>query len=84
MNRVIALVTLLSAAAHADPIKNIVIVHGAFADASLWQHIRDAGADPEAALSRHLSYDVLHAADALFDRGPTGTNVMDLVLAVVG
>ena len=56
---------------------------GAFADASLWQRIRDAGIDPDAALARHLSHDALHTADALFRRGPTGTNVMDLVLAVV-
>lgn len=56
---------------------------GAFADTSLWQRIRDAGVDPDAALARHLSHDALDAADALFRRGPTGTNVMDLVLAVV-
>lgn len=56
---------------------------GAFADASLWQLVREAGIDPDAALARHLSHDALHAAGALFHRGPTGTNVMDLVLAVV-
>jgi hydroxypyruvate reductase len=56
---------------------------GAFADASLWQRIRDAGADPDAALSRHRSYAALDAGGALLRRGPTGTNVMDVVIAVV-
>lgn len=56
---------------------------GAFADASLWQRIRDAGADPDAALARHQSYAALDKAGALLRRGPTGTNVMDVVIAVV-
>lgn len=56
---------------------------GSFADAALWQRIRDAGRDPEAALRLHRSYDALDAAGALFRRGPTGTNVMDVVIGVV-
>ena len=56
---------------------------GAFADASLWQRIREAGANPDDALARHRSHAALDAAGALLRRGPTGTNVMDLVLAVV-
>jgi hydroxypyruvate reductase len=56
---------------------------GAFADASLWQHVQRAGTDPAAALARHHSHAALDAAGALFRRGPTGTNVMDVVLAVV-
>jgi hydroxypyruvate reductase len=56
---------------------------GAFADASLWQRITDAGVDPAAALARHRSYAALDAGDALLRRGPTGTNVMDVVIAVV-
>jgi hydroxypyruvate reductase len=56
---------------------------GSFADAALWQHIRDAGFDPDAALAQHRSHDALDAAHALLRRGQTGTNVMDVVLAVV-
>jgi hydroxypyruvate reductase len=56
---------------------------GAFADASLWQRIREAGADPDAALAQHRAYAALDAAGALLRRGPTGTNVMDVVIAVV-
>jgi hydroxypyruvate reductase len=56
---------------------------GAFADASLWQHVRESGADPGTALAQHTSHAALDAAHALLRRGPTGTNVMDLVLAVV-
>lgn len=56
---------------------------GAFADALLWQRIADAGADPAAALARHRSHAALDAGGALLRRGPTGTNVMDVVIAVV-
>ena len=56
---------------------------GAFADATLWQRISDAGVDPAAALARHRSRAALDAGGALLRRGPTGTNVMDVVIAVV-
>jgi hydroxypyruvate reductase len=56
---------------------------GAFADATLWQCITDAGVDPAPALARHRSHAALDAGGALLRRGPTGTNVMDLVIAVV-
>lgn len=56
---------------------------GAFADAEVWRNIEHRGLDPEAALARHESYAALNAAGALFRRGPTGTNVMDVVVALV-
>ena len=56
---------------------------GAFADASLWDAIRAAGRSPERALARHESYAALDAAGALHRRGHTGTNVRDVVIAVV-
>ena len=56
---------------------------GAFADATVWQRITDAGVDPADALAHHRSYAALDAAGALLRRGPTGTNVMDVVIAVV-
>jgi glycerate 2-kinase len=56
---------------------------GAFADASVWNAIRASGHAPELALARHDSYVVLDAVGALHRRGLTGTNVMDVVIAVV-
>jgi hydroxypyruvate reductase len=56
---------------------------GAFADARTWQRIASTGGDADAALRQHRSHAVLDAADALFRRAPTGTNVMDLVIGVV-
>jgi glycerate 2-kinase len=56
---------------------------GAFADAGVWDAISRAGVDPPGALERHESYGALDAAGALFRRGPTGTNVMDVVIGVV-
>jgi len=56
---------------------------GAFADALVWQRVRAAGIDPDAALARHESHAALDAAGALLRRSPTGTNVMDVVIAVI-
>jgi glycerate 2-kinase len=56
---------------------------GAFADASVWRSIAERGDDPASTLARHASYAALDAAGALFRRGPTGTNVMDVVIGLV-
>jgi hydroxypyruvate reductase len=56
---------------------------GAFADATVWQAIRDSGRSPELALAQHDSYVVLDAVGALHRRGLTGTNVMDVVIGVI-
>jgi len=56
---------------------------GAFADSSTWGAIAAAGRDPLADLQDHRAHDALGAAHALFVQGPTGTNVMDVVLGVV-
>lgn len=56
---------------------------GAFADATVWEAIRRSGRSPEAALARHDSYAALDAAGALHRRGHTGTNVRDVVIAVL-
>lgn len=56
---------------------------GAIVDGDTWARIRKAGRDPAADLARHNAYDALNAADALVRTGPTGTNVMDLVMALV-
>ena len=56
---------------------------GAFADAGLWDAIARAGHDPALALARHDAHPALDAAGALLRTGPTGTNVMDVVIGVV-
>jgi len=56
---------------------------GAFVDAGTWAAISAAGRDPLADLSNHRAHDALASAQALFAPGPTGTNVMDVVLGVV-
>ena len=56
---------------------------GAFADANVWSAAARHGRDGDEALGCHDSYSALDAAGALFRRGPTGTNVMDIVIGVV-
>jgi glycerate-2-kinase len=56
---------------------------GAFADATVWEAIRASGRSPDDALARHESYVALDAAGALHRRGHTGTNVRDVVIAVL-
>lgn len=55
---------------------------GGVVDAETWGKIKAAGVDPAAALSGHDAYPALDAAGALVKLGLTGTNVMDLVIAV--
>ena len=56
---------------------------GAWIDGSTWSQVRGAGVDPERALAGHESHAALRAAGALFAPGPTGTNVMDVVIGIV-
>jgi len=53
---------------------------GAIVDANSVLRMRHAGRDPARDLQRLRSYRALDAADALMRTGPTGTNVMDVVL----
>ncbi len=55
---------------------------GAIVDPGTWRTIAAAGRDPDADLIGHASYDALQVAGALFRPGPTGTNVMDLVMGL--
>ena len=57
---------------------------GAVVDRDTWSRITAAGRDPAADLSGHDAYRSLDAAGALLRSGPTGTNVMDLALALTG
>ena len=56
---------------------------GAVIDATTWAAVRAAGVNPDDALATHSSYAALDAANALLKPGPTGTNVMDIVIGLV-
>lgn len=55
---------------------------GAIVHPGTWEAIRRAGRDPERDLQAHDSASALESADALLRTGPTGTNVMDLAIAL--
>ncbi|MGE3615602.1 MAG: DUF4147 domain-containing protein [Gemmatimonadales bacterium] len=57
---------------------------GAVVTNETWAGIRAAGADPGRALARHDAYPALAAVGALLRPGLTGTNVMDLIIALAG
>ncbi len=57
---------------------------GAVVDETTAATIRDAGIDPHTALKNHDSYHALKAARVLLRTGPTGTNINDLMVALVG
>jgi len=57
---------------------------GAVIDATTWDAIRRAGRDPDADLAAHRSHPALDCVGALLRPGPTGTNVMDVVIGLVG
>jgi glycerate-2-kinase len=70
-------------AAGTDGRDGITNAAGAIVDATTWSRIRESGRDPAAALSAHDSHGALGAASALFSPGMTGTNVMDVTIALV-
>jgi glycerate 2-kinase len=55
---------------------------GAIVDGDTWQLLAGQGRDPAVDLEAHDSYPALEAAGALLITGPTGTNVMDLVIGL--
>ena len=57
---------------------------GAIVHAGTWRAIRRSGRDPLRDLERHDAHHALDAVGALFKPGLTGTNVMDIVIAVEG
>lgn len=56
---------------------------GGIVDGFTAAEMRRRGVSPERALENNDSYHALHAADALFFTGPTGTNVNDLSLVLL-
>jgi hydroxypyruvate reductase len=57
---------------------------GAIVDGSSATRMRDRGIDPEAALENNNAYPALEAVGDLLITGPTGTNVADLYLVLIG
>jgi len=55
---------------------------GAIVDGATWGRIAAQGRDPDHDLSAHDAFHALEAGAALLRTGPTGTNVMDLVIGV--
>ncbi len=56
---------------------------GAVVDGRTWARIAMAGRDPARALAQHDAHPALDAAGALLRTGMTGTNVNDVVLALI-
>jgi hydroxypyruvate reductase len=56
---------------------------GAFADGNLVARAISSGLDPQVMLDRNDSYSLFERTGDLFQTGPTGTNVMDLILGLV-
>ena len=56
---------------------------GAIVDSRTCALLRDMGMNPDQSLREHNAYSALVAADALLNTGPTGTNVNDLVIALI-
>jgi glycerate 2-kinase len=71
-------------AAGTDGIDGPTDAAGAFAYPDSAARAIAAGVDPEAALARNDSYRVFDAIGDLFRPGPTGTNVADIVIALIG
>lgn len=56
---------------------------GAVIDGGTWQAVFDRGHDPAALLAAHDSHSALHAAGSLIPAFASGTNVNDVVIALV-
>jgi glycerate 2-kinase len=70
-------------AAGTDGRDGVTNAAGAVVDASTWSRIKEKGRDPDAALRQHDAHGALSAVNALFSPGLTGTNVMDVTIALV-
>jgi glycerate-2-kinase len=57
---------------------------GALADGCTVARVRALRLAPETSLRRNDSYHFFHALDDLLNTGPTGTNVMDMHILLVG
>ncbi|MCW5769186.1 MAG: DUF4147 domain-containing protein [Phycisphaeraceae bacterium] len=67
-----------------DGIDGVTDAAGAWATGETWERIRVAGVDAEVALREHDSHRALGASGSLIRTGPTGTNVNDVMVAIMG
>jgi glycerate 2-kinase len=56
---------------------------GGMVDADVWQEAAKFALDPQEHLEENNAYPFLEKTDALIKTGPTGTNVMDIIFALV-
>jgi glycerate 2-kinase len=70
-------------AAGTDGRDGVTNAAGAVVDATTWSRIKEKGRDPDAALRQHDAHGALASVNALFSPGLTGTNVMDVTIALV-
>ncbi len=57
---------------------------GGYVDGDTLQQLKEAGVDYHAMLSNNDSYHALQAVDGLIFTGPTGTNVNDVTIGLIG
>ena len=74
--------TLLSAGT--DGIDGPTDAAGAFVDGESLRRAHEKGIDPQAALQDNDSYTLFATLGDLFQPGPTGTNVMDIKIVLIG
>ena len=56
---------------------------GGIASPEIWQKTKELGLNPQVFLDQNDSYNFLRQVDGLITTGPTGTNVMDIMMALV-
>jgi hydroxypyruvate reductase/glycerate 2-kinase len=56
---------------------------GASADSTIWQRAREQSLDPAVYLANNDSYSFFHGTGGLVTTGPTGTNVMDIIVLTI-
>jgi hydroxypyruvate reductase len=71
-------------AAGSDGIDGFSPAAGAAVDGRTWDHARNLGLDPDRALVRYEAAPLLEAAGAAIVTGPTGHNLLDLHLLLLG
>lgn len=76
--------TVLVASMGTDGIDGPTDAAGAIATGSTARRVREAGLDGEAALAGNDAYTVFAALDDLIVSGPTGTNVADIQVVLIG
>lgn len=57
---------------------------GGYVDGETWEQLRQAGLDPDQVLEENNSYPALKQVGGLIVTGPTGTNVNDIAVALIG